>query len=228
MVPLMTNPTSRMLSLLSLLQTHRHWSGTKLARRLNVTTRTIRRDVDRLRELGYPVAAAAGADGGYRLEAGRELPPLLLDDEEAVAIAVGLRTAATVTVRSAAGPLSRTGWSRRDGGGTWSRGTVTARPGGPSASTGWSSCNPRRCVSANGPCPRATQRRSWPKAIRTPFSKHQAVLRLHAPAAALLRTATDSLEWLTMYVGVLDVDFEIVDPPGARRLHPGDRRLPAP
>src|SRR5687768_4894914 len=94
----MTNPTSRMLNLLSLLQTHRHWSGTELAQRLNVTTRTIRRDVDRLRELGYPVAAAAGSDGGYRLEAGRELPPLLLDDEEAVAIAVGLRTAATGTV----------------------------------------------------------------------------------------------------------------------------------
>src|SRR3712207_2358127 len=90
----MTNPASRMLSLSSLLQTHRHWTGTDLAERLGVTPRTIRRDVDRLRELGYPVAASAGAAGGYRLQAGASRPPLLLDDEEAVAIAVGLRTAA--------------------------------------------------------------------------------------------------------------------------------------
>jgi predicted DNA-binding transcriptional regulator YafY len=89
----MADPASRMLRLLSLLQTHRHWSAPELAERLGVTTRTIRRDVNRLRDLGYPVAASQGADGGYRLEAGSELPPLLLDDDEAVAIAVGLRTA---------------------------------------------------------------------------------------------------------------------------------------
>jgi predicted DNA-binding transcriptional regulator YafY len=89
----MSDPTSRLLRLLGLLQTHRFWSGDELARRLGVTTRTIRRDVERLRALGYPVAAQLGADGGYQLEAGSLLPPLLLDDEEAVAIAVGLRTA---------------------------------------------------------------------------------------------------------------------------------------
>ncbi len=94
----MADPTSRMLRLLSLLQTHRHWAGPELADRLEVSERTLRRDVDRLRELGYPVDATRGTDGGYRLEAGSELPPLLLDDEEAVAIAVGLRAAAVSPV----------------------------------------------------------------------------------------------------------------------------------
>ncbi|MEZ0066920.1 putative DNA-binding transcriptional regulator YafY [Streptacidiphilus sp. MAP12-20] len=90
----MMDTSARLLNLLSLLQTPREWSGTELAGRLEVTTRTIRRDVDRLRELGYPVEATMGAIGGYRLVAGKALPPLLLDDEEAVAIAVGLRAAA--------------------------------------------------------------------------------------------------------------------------------------
>ncbi len=85
---------SRLLSLLSLLQIPREWPGSELARRLEVSPRTIRRDVERLRELGYPVVAARGAEGGYRLVAGAALPPLLLDDEEAVAIVVGLRGAA--------------------------------------------------------------------------------------------------------------------------------------
>ncbi|MEU7071345.1 YafY family protein [Streptomyces narbonensis] len=86
--------TGRMLRLLSLLQTRREWSGSDLAERLEVTVRTVRRDIDRLRELGYPVDSARGHAGGYRLAAGTDLPPLLLDDEEAVAIAVALRTAA--------------------------------------------------------------------------------------------------------------------------------------
>src|SRR5918998_5293076 len=85
---------ARLLRLLSLLQTSREWPGSELARRLEVSRRTVRRDVDRLRELGYPVEATQGALGGYRLVAGTAMPPLLLDDEEAVAIAVGLRTAA--------------------------------------------------------------------------------------------------------------------------------------
>ncbi|MDP4507505.1 helix-turn-helix transcriptional regulator [Nonomuraea turcica] len=85
---------SRLLSLLSLLQTPREWSGGELAKRLGVSRRTIRRDIERLRDLGYPVEATMGADGGYRLVAGKAMPPLLLDDEEAVAIAVGLATAA--------------------------------------------------------------------------------------------------------------------------------------
>ncbi|MFJ5991185.1 helix-turn-helix transcriptional regulator [Lentzea sp. NPDC092896] len=85
---------ARLLRLLSLLQTPREWPGSELAARLEVTPRTVRRDVDRLRDLGYPVEASMGALGGYRLGAGAAMPPLLLDDEEAVAIAVGLRTAA--------------------------------------------------------------------------------------------------------------------------------------
>jgi predicted DNA-binding transcriptional regulator YafY len=90
--------SARLLRLLSLLQMRREWSGHDLAARLEVDIRTIRRDVDRLRNLGYPVGATPGVAGGYRLGAGTELPPLLLDDEEAVAVAVGLQTATTGTI----------------------------------------------------------------------------------------------------------------------------------
>ncbi|MGX2998046.1 helix-turn-helix transcriptional regulator [Streptomyces sp. JNUCC 64] len=90
----MLETSARLLRLLSLLQAQREWPGAELARRLGVTPRTIRRDVERLRELGYPVNATPGTGGGYQLGAGAELPPLLLDDDEAVAVAVGLRTAA--------------------------------------------------------------------------------------------------------------------------------------
>ncbi|MEE1842877.1 YafY family protein [Streptomyces sp. NPDC007076] len=90
----MTDTPARLLSLLSLLQTPREWPGSELAERLDVSPRTIRRDIDRLRELGYPVEASRGSVGGYRLVAGTAMPPLLLDDEEAVAIAVGLRAGA--------------------------------------------------------------------------------------------------------------------------------------
>ncbi|MDH6133229.1 putative DNA-binding transcriptional regulator YafY [Kitasatospora sp. MAA4] len=89
---------ARLLKLLSLLQTPREWPGSELAERLGVSPRTIRRDIERLRDLGYPVQATLGAVGGYRLAAGAAMPPLLLDDEEAVAIAVGLRTAAGAAV----------------------------------------------------------------------------------------------------------------------------------
>jgi len=88
------DPTARILRLLSLLQTYRHWAGDELSDRLGVSPRTVRRDVDRLRELGYPVDTSRGTGGGYQLSAGTRIPPLLLDDDEAVAIAVGLRTAA--------------------------------------------------------------------------------------------------------------------------------------
>jgi len=92
-------PTSaRLLRLLALLQARRDWSGAELAERLAVTTRTVRHDVDRLRRLGYPVHARPGVAGGYRLGAGAALPPLLLDDDEAVAVAIGLRTAASGSV----------------------------------------------------------------------------------------------------------------------------------
>ncbi|MEV0905812.1 helix-turn-helix transcriptional regulator [Streptomyces hokutonensis] len=89
-----TDTPARLLQLLSLLQTPREWPGGELADRLGVSRRTVRRDIDRLRELGYPVQATLGADGGYRLVAGKAMPPLVLDDEEAVAIAVGLRAGA--------------------------------------------------------------------------------------------------------------------------------------
>ncbi|WP_377640983.1 helix-turn-helix transcriptional regulator [Oryzobacter terrae] len=90
--------SARMLSLLSLLQTHRYWPGDELAERLEVSGRTLRRDIERLRELGYVVDASRGVAGGYQLRAGGQLPPLLLEDDEAVAIAAGLRTAAAGSV----------------------------------------------------------------------------------------------------------------------------------
>lgn len=95
---IMLETSARLLRLLSLLQTPREWTGTELATRLEVSTRTIRQDVDRLRNLGYPVHGTRGNLGGYRLGAGAAMPPLLLDDEEAVAVTVGLRTAAVGSI----------------------------------------------------------------------------------------------------------------------------------
>src|SRR4051794_40244482 len=94
----MSSTSGRLLDLLSLLQARRDWPGAQLAERLGVSGRTIRRDVERLRELGYPVESLTGPAGGYRLRAGTAMPPLLLDEEEAIAIAVGLRTAARASV----------------------------------------------------------------------------------------------------------------------------------
>jgi len=94
----MLETSARLLRLLSLLQARRDWTGAELAARLNVTSRTIRNDMTRLRALGYPVEARPGVAGGYRLGTGSSLPPLLLDDEETVAVAVGLRTAANGSV----------------------------------------------------------------------------------------------------------------------------------
>lgn len=94
----MLETSARLLRLLSLLQSRTDWGGAELADRLSVSRRTIRYDVDKLRNLGYPVHAAPGVAGGYRLGAGAKLPPLLLDDEEAVAVAVSLRTAARGSV----------------------------------------------------------------------------------------------------------------------------------
>jgi predicted DNA-binding transcriptional regulator YafY len=94
----MAATTTRALRLLSLLEARRTWSGQELMDRLEVSERTLRRDIDRLRELGYPVRATTGPAGGYQLEAGANIPPLLLDDEEAVAIAMGLLTAAGGTI----------------------------------------------------------------------------------------------------------------------------------
>ena len=94
----MIETSARLLRLLSLLQARPEWAGGDLADRLGVTARTVRRDVARLRSLGYPVHAAAGVAGGYRLGAGASLPPLLLDDDEAVAVALSLRTSASHSV----------------------------------------------------------------------------------------------------------------------------------
>lgn len=94
----MLETSARLLRLLSLLQARRDWTSTELATRLGVTTRTIRNDMARLRGLGYPVDARPGVAGGYRLGSGGALPPLLLDDEETVAVAVGLRTAASGSI----------------------------------------------------------------------------------------------------------------------------------
>lgn len=94
----MLETSARLLRLLSLFQAQRYWSGAELAERLEVTARTLRRDVDKLRSLGYPVNSTSGTAGGYQLGAGASLPPLLLDDDEAVAVALGLRTAASGSV----------------------------------------------------------------------------------------------------------------------------------
>ncbi|MBL6279344.1 transcriptional regulator [Micromonospora fiedleri] len=103
----MPKTSARLLALLSLLQTRREWPGALLAERLDVSLRTVRRDVDRLRELGYPIAAVKGPDGGYRLSAGTELPPLLFDDEQAVALTVALQIAATTRGDSAGEAAAR-------------------------------------------------------------------------------------------------------------------------
>jgi predicted DNA-binding transcriptional regulator YafY len=94
----MLETSARLLRLLSLFQGRRYWSGADLANRLEVTSRTLRRDVDKLRSLGYPIHSTSGAEGGYQLGAGSTMPPLLLDDEEVVAVALGLRGAATGSI----------------------------------------------------------------------------------------------------------------------------------
>ncbi|WP_045747398.1 helix-turn-helix transcriptional regulator [Actinoplanes rectilineatus] len=103
----MPKTSARLLALLSLLQTRRDWPGGLLAERLDISLRTVRRDVDRLRELGYPISAVKGPDGGYRLRPGTELPPLLFDDEQAVAVTVALQIAATTVGSGLAEPAQR-------------------------------------------------------------------------------------------------------------------------
>jgi predicted DNA-binding transcriptional regulator YafY len=119
----MANTSSRALRLLSLLQNHRFWPGADLAARLGVSPRTLRRDVDRLRELGYPVTAHPGVDGGYQLAPGAALPPLVLDDGEAVALVVGLRLAAQ---GAGAGQEAGAGQSADGGSGTVAEATARA------------------------------------------------------------------------------------------------------
>src|SRR6188472_4066050 len=99
---IVANTSSRTLRLLSLLQTRRYWPGEELAGQLRVSPRTLRRDIDRLRELGYPIQAQCGVAGGYQLAAGTALPPLVVDEEEAVALALGLQAAARGAVEGIA------------------------------------------------------------------------------------------------------------------------------
>ena len=94
----MRETSARLLRLLGLLQVRPEWSGAELADRLEITVRTLRRDVQRLRDLDYPVHSVPGVAGGYRLGPGKALPPLLLDDDEAIAVVVSLRSAASHTV----------------------------------------------------------------------------------------------------------------------------------
>ncbi len=103
----MAATSARTLRLLSLLQHHRFWPGPELAGRLEVSARTLRRDVDRLRELGYPVESTRGIEGGYQLAAGATLPPLVLDNDEAIALVVGLHAAAHSGVADVAEPSLR-------------------------------------------------------------------------------------------------------------------------
>lgn len=103
----MANTSTRTLRLLSLLQTHKYWPGNELADRLGVSARTLRRDIDRLRDLGYPVEAQRGVDGGYQLAAGAALPPLMVDDDEAVALVIGLQAAMQGMVEGVAEPSVR-------------------------------------------------------------------------------------------------------------------------
>src|SRR4051795_6850589 len=129
----MESPAARLLELLSLLQSRPHWSAPQLADRLGVTERTVRRDVTRLRDLGYPVDADVGRTGGYQLGAGGALPPLLLTDDEAVAVAMGLRGAASGGGSGSAG--------RGGGGGL---GAWGPRPGAAPAPPGRRRCLPWR------------------------------------------------------------------------------------
>src|SRR5690242_21109511 len=94
----MVETSARLLQLLALFQGRRYWSGAGLSARLDVTARTLRRDVDKLRSLGYPIHSTSGVEGGYQLGAGSTMPPLLLDDEEAIAVAIGLRSGAAGSV----------------------------------------------------------------------------------------------------------------------------------
>jgi predicted DNA-binding transcriptional regulator YafY len=293
-----------MLQLLSLLQDHSHRSATDLAERLGVTTRTIRRDVDRLRQLGYPVAGSAGVTGGYRLEAGTQVPPLLLDDDEAVAIAIGLRSAASATVTGIEEASVRAltkldqvlpGRLRRRVNALHAYTVPLATPtptvdaellaqialccrdaeqlrfrySAADGATTRRTTEPHRLVSAGRRWYLVawdTLRSDWrtfrvdridqaaaigvrfrprelpgsidaatfvAESMHAAFAVHEAVVRLHAPVeslrarvppsagtlepdgddACLLRATTESLEWLAAYIGVLGVEFEVVDSP---------------
>lgn len=167
----MANTSSRALRLLSLLQNHRFWPGAELADRLGVSPRTLRRDVDRLRELGYPVTAHPGVDGGYQLASGAALPPLVVDDEEAVALAVGLRLATQgAAVQESTGTM---------GAGATGAGTAGSRTGEAGAS-------------GQDAADRGTIAEAAARALAKVTQVMPARLRLRAEAVAAM---TDSASW---------------------------------
>lgn len=187
---------ARLLRLLSLLQMHRYWTGTELAERLGVTTRTIRRDVDRLRDLGYPVHAVIGPVGGYRLGAGASLPPLLLDDDEAVAVTLGLQNNAIGTVTGieeaslcALTKVEQVLPTRLRHRVDALRSAVVAMPPG---------YDPGPSVDA-----RAEDLAGRVEGIVTPVDEHTCRLEM----------GSDSYALVALVVGLLDAEFEVESPP---------------
>lgn len=247
----------RLLRLLTLLQVRREWSGAELAERLAVTTRTVRTDVERLRVLGYRIESHPGVAGGYRLGAGSALPPLLLDDDEAVAVAVGLRAAAGGSVTGieetslrALAKLEQSLPSRlRHRVDALRAATVSAAGGGPTVGADradWRTFRADRIRPRVPTGPRFTLREppggdavahvlrgvgstAWP---------HPARVRLHASAermaqripttaglleaidgqTCLLHTGGESLGNLAVFLGTLEVDFDVLDPPELRAV----------
>jgi predicted DNA-binding transcriptional regulator YafY len=196
----MLETSARLLALLSLLQARREWRGPELAERLEVGLRTVRRDVDRLRRLGYPVEATPGAAGGYRLGPGASVPPLLLDEEEAVAVAVGLRTAASVGVAGieetsvrALAKLERVMPPR----------VRRLRFRYVSRSISASRDRWQARVVLRAPLEQVASR--VPPAVGT--------LEAIDERSCLLRTGADWLGGLAVYVADIGVDFEVIDPP---------------
>src|SRR5580698_691859 len=214
----MANTSARMLRLLSLLETHRYWPGAELADRLQVSQRTLRRDVDRLRELGYPVQAQRGVTGGYQLAAGTALPPLLVDDGEAVALAVGLQAAAESAVEGIAESSVRAlakvvqvmpARLRRRVEALGAM-TVPASWGGaaqasvdPGILTGVAvACRDTVEVLINAPA----------AAVRERIGRW-ATVENAGPGRCRIRMTADSLDWPTMALGAVGADFEVVSPP---------------
>ncbi|MDF2705919.1 MAG: DNA-binding transcriptional regulator [Nonomuraea muscovyensis] len=242
----MLETSARLLKLLSLLQAHREWSGPELSNRLGVTTRTIRNDVERLRSLGYPVHATPGVAGGYRLGAGTALPPLLLDDV-APDVLTTIANAArdherlrfdytghdgTATVREVEPyrlvhrrgrwylvgyDVGRHDWR------TFRVDRLTPRvPSGPRFT-------PREL-------PGGGDMAAWvERGVNTAMWRHRGTVLLHAPAeqvshlpaelevepvderTCLLRLGGEDLTGMAVWVGFLDVDFEVLDPPELAR-----------
>ncbi|MFI6444339.1 helix-turn-helix transcriptional regulator [Kitasatospora sp. NPDC050543] len=227
----MLDTSARLLRLLSLLQTPRAWPGSELAERLGVSGRTVRNDIDRLRELGYPVDATRGAAGGYRLGAGAAMPPLLLDDEEAVAVTIALRTAAQgaapgteETSLRALAKLEQVLPSRLRRRVRALQAYTVAVPADRPAPTG-----PR---SAPREPPGGDLAAYVSLGVSGAAWRHHARVTVHAPAATVVErinpavgtvealdadscvliTGADTLQTLAVHLGMLDLDFDVTEP----------------